>query len=497
VVLVAVDQLRGDLVESYDSLFTQGFRRLMDEGLRFTNATHDHARTATAAGHAALSTGAFPYRNGIVGNSWVERTPGGWRSVYSVEDTMVHILGHPAMEGRSPKNLFRTGLADWIVETDPGAVVVSLSRKDRAAVTMAGHAQGYVYWINADDAHFVTSSFYAADYPDWIQRFNRQEMPRIFGDSIWEATASEAARAMARPDSSIYEADGTHTTFPHRFTLEMDSLEEPGALNEWAYGKTHPDAAVGALAREAVRVLGMGQDEVTDYLGLSFSQTDAIGHRYGPRSQEQLENLLHLDRVLGELLTYLDEAVGPGRWVLALSGDHGVLDIPEHLAEAGGTGQRAAEEDLGVLRGIFAEYEEIEGEPLDVADALVASLEELPFIADALTVAELTGGPPADTFVTFLRNSYHPDRWIGGAGSRGSGVIFRFVEGFYADPDPHGTGHGSPYHYDRHVPLIFLGAGVEPGVVTDPVRTVDVAPTLAFLAGITTPADLDGVPLVR
>ncbi len=496
VVLVSVDQLRGDLVQEYASLFTGGFRRLLDEGFQFPNTTHDHSVTATAAGHAVLSTGVFPYRNGIVGNSWSERTPGGWRSVYSMEDTLAHILGHPILEGRSPRNLLRGGLPDWIAAGDSAAVVVSLSRKDRAAVTMAGKARGQVYWI-IPDGEFVTSSFYADAYPDWVERFNRVEMPRIFGDSVWEATAPEAARARARADSSAYEGDGVHTAFPHRFQDEVEDRDQPGALNRWAYGQTHPDAAVGALAREAVRVLGMGQDQVPDYLGLGFSQTDAIGHNYGPGSQEQLENLLHLDRVLGQVMLTLDEVVGAGRWVMAFTADHGAMDMPEILAEAGEDARRADPEDFRVLRGLFDEYREMEGDPLEVADSLVQALERLPFIADAMTAAELTGGPPADSFVTLIRNSYHPDRWVSGAGSRGSGVLFRYVEGYYPSTSERGTGHGTPYHYDRLVPLIFYGTGVEPGISEEPVRTVDVAPTLASLAGIPWPTDVDGKPLLQ
>ena len=169
-------------------LFTGGFRRLHDDGFRFLSATHDHAKTATAAGHTALSTGTFPSRNGIVANDWMERTPQGWTSVYCVEDTMTHVLGLPALEGRSPKNLLRGGLADWIVGADSGAVVVSASRKDRAAIAMSGKTSGHTYWIASNTAQFVTSTFYADDYPGWVERINQVEMPILFGDSVWEQT---------------------------------------------------------------------------------------------------------------------------------------------------------------------------------------------------------------------------------------------------------------------------------------------------------------------
>ena len=497
VVLVVVDQLRGDLLERYDSLFTGGFRRLHDGGLRFPNATHDHAKTATAAGHATLATGVFPSRNGIVANSWLERTQSGWQSVYSVEDSLSHILGFPAMDGRSPRNILREGLADWIQAADSGAIILSASRKDRAAIGMATRSRGQVYWITQDQARFVTSSFYVDTYPGWIERFNREAMPRIFGDSIWEQTLSEEARAYSRGDTASYEGDGEHTFFPHTFTDEVGDRTRPGALNRWAYGQVHPDAALASFAETAVRELGLGQDASTDYLALSFSQTDAIGHRYGPFSREQLENLIQLDSLLGHLMNALDEMVGSGRWVMALTADHGALAIPEYLTEIGEPGGRLSAQDLAQLRERFAAHREREGDPLEVANALVADLEELPFIADAFPVAEMNSSPPADSFTVLFRNSFHPDRWHWGYGSQGSGVLFRIEEALYPNPTPRGTGHGTPYFYDRHVPLVFYGSGVGRGVSDVKARTVDVAPTLLHLAGIAGPPDLDGVSLIK
>jgi hypothetical protein len=497
VVFVSIDQLRADLLDRYDSLFTRGFRRLRDDGLRFTMATHDHAKTTTCPGHAALGTGAFPSRNGIVANDWLERTPDGWRSVYCMEDTLSHILGYPAMEGRSPLNLLRDGLADWIAAADSNAIIFSASRKDRAAIGMAARARGNVYWITENQGRFVTSSYYADAYPAWVERFNQEQMPRIFGDSVWEQTLSTKARGYSRRDTVAYEGDGEHTFFPHRFSDEVAPTDRPGALNRWAYSQMHPDAAVEAFAEVAVRELQLGGDGATDYLALSFSQTDAIGHDYGPFSREQLESLLHLDGLMGNLMDLLDERVGSGRWVMALSADHGALAIPEYLAELGEPGSRLTREDVSELRRVFQSHQGREGDPLEVANALVAELEALPFIADAFSVAEMTSSPPADTFSVLFRNSYHPERWHWGYGSQGSGVLFRFVEACYSDPVPRGTGHGSPYFYDRHVPLVFFGLGVERDVVDRPVRAVDIAPTLAYLAGIPVPSDVDGATIIR
>jgi predicted AlkP superfamily pyrophosphatase or phosphodiesterase len=497
VVFVSVDQLRGDLLERYADHFTGGLRRLHEGGFRFLNTTHDHSKTATAAGHATLSSGVFPFRSGIVGNEWRERTLDGWRLVYSVEDTLTHILGLPAMEGRSPKNILRSCLADWMVAADSGTIVASASRKDRAAITMAGKTRGHVYWITENQGRFVTSDFYADDYPGWVSRMNEIEMPAIFGDSIWEQNVPVSAREATRPDTSNYEGDGVHTFFPHRFSEEVRNPDRSGALTRWNYAQTAPDRAVGVFAGEAIEALGLGADDVTDYLALSFSQTDAVGHDYGPLSREQLGNLLHLDEVLGGLMETLDQEVGEGRWLLALSADHGALDIPEHSAEQGGAGRRATSEEFGLVRRVFREFNEAEGDPEELTEALVTHLEELPFVADAMSVFELTTPPAADSFAVLMRNSYHPDRWLGGFGSAGSDVVFRFEEGYYPDASARGTGHGTPYYYDRHVPLVFFGTGVDAGVSRDPARTVDIAPTLAALAGVEFPDDLDGRPLFR
>jgi hypothetical protein len=495
VVLVVVDQLRGDLLYRYDAVFTGGIRRLLDEGFRFANATHDHGNASTAAGHAAVATGTHPSRNGMVGSDWLESTDAGWRPLHAVGDSFTHVLGLPALPGRSPQNLLREGLGDWIAAADSGAVIFAASGKAESAIILAGKKGGHVYWITENEGQFATSGFYAQAYPGWIDRFNREEMPRIFGDSVWLQTMPPRARVLTRRDTVEYEGDGVRTHFPHRFHDEVQDPHRPGALNRWVYRQSHPDAAVGALAEEAVRALGLGKDQVPDLLALSFSQTDAVGSTYGPLSREQLENLLHLDAVLGDLMAFLDKAVGEGRWVMAFTGDHGVLTVPEYLQEQGAEGHRATPEQLASLRRTFDAFREEEGDPVDLAESLARALVGLPFVADAVTLPELASGPPADSFVALMRNSHHPDRWIGPPGSEGLGVVLRFVENFLPSSHPRGTGYGSPYHYDRHVPLIFYGAGVSAGVSTDPVRTVDVAPTLARLAGIPIPTDLDGRPL--
>lgn len=485
VVLMVVDQLPAELLERYDTLFTGGFRRLLDDGYRFRNATHDHAFTETAPGHTTLSTGVYPSRHGIVANGWSERSGRGWRSVYSVEDLDRRILGYPRLPGRGPANIEHSGLPDWIAASDADARVVSISKKDRAAIGLAAQALGEVYWLADQGGQFITSDAYRSRYPEWVSRFNQIMMPRVYADTVWESIVPAGERALTRPDTSMYELDGVHTAFPHR-PADLGDEGSPEALNHWRYEYTpFPDRAVMSFTIDAIRDLQLGQRSSVDYLGVSFSQTDLVGHHFGPWSREQLDNLLRLDQELGELLTYLDHAVGPGRWVLALSADHGVLPIPEELAKEGVDAKRLGRtertEFMNAIQSTAGRGE----------DALAHALADLPFVAAAYTFDEIEHGEPADSFEVLYAHSHSRER-LGRLEERW-GVDARFrpdILSWTAGGTP--ATHGSPYYYDRHVPLIFLGSSIPAGVSDERAATVDVAPTLARLAGVRAPEDLDG-----
>ncbi len=494
VVSVVVDQLRGDLLEHYGEVFTGGLKRLMDEGFIFAQASHAHAVTHTAAGHAAVSTGTFPSRSGIVANSWRQRRDTAWVGMYAVQDTAHPILGFenvPQLPGRSPKNLLRDGLADWVVANDPEARTLSVSAKDRAAITMAGHTRENVYWLQPQLGRFITSTYYAQAYPEWVTAFNEEVMPGILTDTIWNSLAHEEQRSLARADSASYEGDGIHTTFPHLSSLEQRT-PGPQAHNAWALSQSRADGAVLEFVKTAVGALELGGRGHLDYLGVSFSATDYVGHGYGPFSQEQLSNLIHLDRVLGDLLEFLDEQVGEGRWILSLTGDHGVVTMPEALQAMGDTTVHRIDsrERINAIVTTYREAAQAGGTPEEIAQRAARLLEERGLVARAYTHQELLfGGEPADSFAVLFRNSHYPGRAHHPLSPYG--VEYRFNEGDLVS-FPTGTTHGSPYWYDRWVPFILMGRGVTPGQSERPVYTVDIAPTLAALAGIRAPDDLDG-----
>jgi predicted AlkP superfamily pyrophosphatase or phosphodiesterase len=488
VVMVVVDQFREPYLEDLGDLFTGGLRRLLDHGLQYTRATHDHAVTETAVGHATLATGVYPMHHGIVANEWSERTPRGWLEVSNVGDSTTSILGMRSARGVSPHAMMHSGLADWMEAADPRSQVASVSAKDRGAVLPAAHARGQVYWFDARAGRFVTSTYYRSRYPAWADAFTAEVLPRYARDSVWRDEVPSAARGRSSPDSASWEGDGVHTFFPHRFTTEG----RQGHFWDWFSGTPMLDAATLDYARAMVTALGLGRDDAPDFLNVSLSQTDRIGHGYGPRSREQLDNLLRLDRELGEFFAFLDRTVGADKWVVVLSADHGALLAPETLPYDGEStaGRRATAQEMAQLGTIADSAAKAPDDPATTA-RVAGELRRLPFVAAAYTDSALLHDAPADSFAVLERRSLYPGR----AASQFSrfGVEVRYAEGWL--PNVRGTGHGTPYWYDRHVPVVFMGRGIAPGRDSSRVATVDVAPTLARLVGIGTPSDLDGKAL--
>lgn len=261
------------------------------------------------------------------------------------------------------------------------------------------------------------------------------------------------------------------------------------------------DQAILALAEEAVRSLSLGQDASVDLLALGLSQVDVVGHQFGPWSLEQLDTLLRLDRALGDFFAYLEDSVGEDRYVVGFSGDHGVSTIPEYLRAQGRAAARVSRDEIDALLGEIQDLVPDTDPSPETAVLVARRLEALDWVADAMTHEELAATTAAEPYVALYRNSYHPERALAfplssrtlGVSPGVFGVEVRLEESTI--PDNARAVHGSPYFYDRHVPLIFMGAGVAPGPSRAVARTVDFAPTLARLAGIPIPDELDGQAL--
>jgi len=315
-------------------------------------------------------------------------------------------------------------------------------------------------------------------------------MPEIFASEVWESGIPDAFRALAREDTASFEFDGIHTAFPHVAADETPDTTWQ-TRNVWRSDLPYTDVAVRELAITALEELELGQRDEVDYLAVSFSATDRVGHQFGPFSPEVFQTLLELDESLGQLLEELDRTVGEGRWVLGFSADHGVATMPEYARTLGvaHADRVSRDETLAKLTEILSAAAVGGGSPDDLAVRVAERAAALDEVDAAYTHHDLTLGTPADTFGVLYRNSYYPGRAWGELARWG--VELRFGEDDYVG-SPTGTNHESAYYYDRAVPLIFVGGVVQAGISHDPVYTVDFAPTLAALAGIRPPDDLDG-----
>ena len=512
VVLITVDQLRADLLDRYDKLFTGGFRRLRDRGMRFTNTTVDHAITVSHPGHVTLATGVVPSRHGIVDAAFFEGLPGQRHLVDSLQDPSESIVGEPEQKGVSPRKILSPTISEWIVAADPQSRCVALGSGQYSSLLHAGHARPDVYWYSIQAGRYVTSSFYRKDYPDWVDRFNREQLPKLKeASNPWELRVPEEGRDLAFPDEMLYEADKVHIAFPHR----LEDLDPEGKLADpevrrkslawWIATTPTLDAATLALARESVTALSLGQRQSMDYLSIVVSQVDDIGHYYGPFSLEQLDNLLRLDQELEELFKFLDAKVGQERVLVALSADHGVPNVPEQDRERGRPARRLKVEEVETALEAAKKAASAPAlTPEEIGIRVAEVLNRFDFVADAMTPGPLLDpGPTCDPFTALYRNSYRADRvprfplfslTHEGEGAGEYGIAVRLTRGTMIDLDP--AVHGSPYEVDRQVPMVFMGPGVPTGLSDQRAHTTHLAPTLARLAGIPAPDGLDGHPLI-
>ena len=482
VMLIVVDQLRADLLDRYGDLFTGGFKRLRAQGHSYVNAAQDHAATETAVGHTTLGTGVYPSRHGIIANQWYEMAGGRWVLVSNVGDSTVKTVGASARFGASPVRDQRPTFAEWLMAASPSSKVASVSGKDRGAIQPVGHVHNaFVYYFDSPSSRFVTSTYYRNTDPSWVTKFNSRIGEHAV-DTVWDLRVPKAQLSRADRDTVPTEGNGRDTFFPHKFS------NEGTAGGFWQWWETTPqlDVATLDMAKTMVSSLDLGKDAAPDFLNISLSATDKVGHAYGPLSREQLDNLLRLDRELGDFFNYLDRTVGKNRWTVMLSADHGVLDSPEDIIARGEYAHRLTPAESHTLDSLRA-HADSATDKAAAARELVASLKKLPIIADAWTHEDLEKAS-TDSFVVLQQRSMYPGREPDRFSRQG--VEYRFIPGILAGA--RGSSHGQTYWYDRHVPMIFMGPGIPAGKDESRAATVDFAPTFAKILGIPAPKDLDG-----
>jgi hypothetical protein len=527
---ITVDQLRGDLPTRYlDALGDGGFRYLLEEGIHYDNAHHTHANTETIVGHASLATGANPAAHGMIGNIWFDRTAG--KTVYNIEDPDYSMLTGgsgvdaeteidptqkaASSDGRSPKAILTTTFGDELSILTAGASkVFGVSIKDRGAVSMAGHS-GKAFWFSKSAGQFVTSNYYYEAYPEWVVQWNAKGMPQSYSGKSWELLNPIETYTFGKRDDQEWEPDfaGFGRTFPHPLTTTEDKYFTTLLTLSPAGDQITADFAKTLIEKE-----GLGVDDVPDFLGVSFSVTDYVGHFFGPSSLESEDNLLQLDRTLADLFTYVDDKIGLDRTLIVLSSDHGAPEAPGYLESlhipAGYVTPDAWEtapaierikSRFGITGPLVEGYdhpylylsedvrnnEAIDQTELEtaIADELVA-FEGVAYAVPSSRLRE--GSLPQNALTQAILNNYHPDR---------SGDIYMVFESGWFINDMDGLSvtvtHGSPWRYDTFVPIFFAGSGITQQKVSRPVHAVDVAVTLAAVAGTRPPSGAAGHVLLE
>jgi arylsulfatase A-like enzyme len=485
VVVITVDQLRPDYFERYRTQLLGGLADLRRQGAYFADAYQDHAVSETAPGHATVLSGRWPAHTGIIRNS------------AGVNDStpLLEVTG----PGASPARFRGTAFFDWLKAAEPNARALSVSSKDRGAILPIGRAREQVYWYRL--GIFTTSRYYADALPAWVRAFNARRIPFRAAGRVWTLLLPE--RAYPEPDSVPYENGGNDLTFPHR--IPDDSTQAAATLARMPT----MDSLTLAFALEGVRVLQLGGRGATDLLAVSLSATDAVGHAYGPDSREIHDQVLRLDRYLGWFLQQLFLRYGKGNVVIVLTADHGVTPLPERSRALGrATAVRVIPDtiardvnaalDTRVGGGDWLEFESgmllvldratLSSRGVDV-DSVIADvavrLRALRGVARVDRPADLARGDTTDATVRRWRRSLPPDAGVELVVTLKPYSIWS-VEGLAI------AMHGQPNEFDTRVPIIFWGRGVRRGLYRDRVNTVDIAPTLARLLGLTPAEPVDG-----
>lgn len=505
VVGLVVDQMRWDYLYRYYNRYTNGgFKRLINEGFSVENTFIPYTPTYTACGHTCIYTGSVPAVHGIIGNDWYD--PEAKKSVYCTEDSSVSTVGStPSSEGNmSPKNMLTTTITDELrLATNFRGKVIGISLKDRGSILPAGHAANAAYWYQGSTGNWITSTYYMKEVPGWIADYNKLKLANKFYAKNWETLYPINTYVNSTADEKAYE--GKQSTFPHQLTQNIDKNFD--AIRSTPYGNT----ITLDLAKLAILSEDLGQDNITDFLAVSCSSTDYIGHAYGPNSIEAEDTYLRLDKDFEEFFNYLDKKVGKGNYTVFLTADHGAAHVPGFMQENKMPSGVVSDRDIAnklnaylndkfkvnnvVLRSmnnqiIFDHDKTDKGDvSFDVIkSAAVEFLKRLDGFQNAVDIAKISQATLQEIQKKMITNGYN---------ARRSGDIYYVLQPNWFNGGSTGTTHGNWNPYDSHIPLVFMGWGVKPGATNKMHCMTDIAPTLAALLHIQTPNGTVGEPITE
>ena len=505
VVGIVVDQMRWDYLYRYTGRYqsTGGFKRILAQGFSCENAFIPYAPTVTACGHTCIYTGSVPAINGITGNSWWDNNL--MKYVYCAEDKEAKTVGAEGTAGEmSPRNVLTTTICDELrLGTNFNSKVIGIAIKDRGAILPAGHSANAAYWYDGKSGNWISSTYYMNDLPQWVKDFNGRKLQNQYYNQGWNTLYPLNAYLQSTEDEKDYEFKvfGAEAKgFPYNLKKFID--KNFGVIASTPFGNTFTlEMAKSALINEQ-----LGNDEATDFLAISLSSTDYVGHSFGPNSIEAADTYLRLDKDLGDFLNFLDEKVGKGQYLLFLSADHGVAHVPaflkEHKIPAGAIDEERLNRELTLLMKnkfgtdkvivrsmnyqVFLNHLIIDSLKLDeaaISKTIINYLQTKEGISRVVNLHDLAREPLNKMQKDMFTNGYFPRR------SGDIQIIFdpQWIDGSYT-----GTTHGSWNPYDAHIPLLWYGWNVKSGKTNRQVYMTDIAATIAAMLKIQMPSGCVG-----
>ena len=496
VVGLVIDQMRWDYLYRYENLYgPNGFKRLMHQGFSCENTFVPYMPAYTAPGHSCIYTGSVPAIHGIVSNNWYDKKLG--RTVYCTDDSTVSTIGNTGDAGKmSPSNLWTTTITDELkLSNNFKSKIIGIALKDRGAILPAGHSANAAYWY--DGGRWITSSFYMNALPTWVDDFNKIDQVSSYMNKDWNTLLPIEKYVQSTADDEPYEATikgDSLTTFPHKLSLIKKGKND--AFRTTPFGNTFTlDFAKSAIFNES-----LGKNSVPDFLCVSISSTDYIGHTFGTNSVEIEDTYLRLDKDIADFLDYLDASVGKGNYLLFLTADHGAAHIPAFLNEHHIPGGVFSDEDLakelnvaveqkfGVSKAVkvvmnyqvYLNDDAIaEGNHSDsIKNLVIKILKQKDFVVTAVETEKIATATLPEPQKTMMSNGYNPQR---------SGDIQFTLKPEYMDYGKKGTTHGLWNPYDSHIPLIWFGYGIKQGKTNRETYMTDISATLAALLNIQMP----------
>lgn len=508
VVGIVVDQMRYDFLYRYWNKYGDGgFKYLLKKGRSFENLHYNYVPTYTGPGHAAIYTGTSPAYNGIVANDWFDRKLG--KSVYVVEDPNVQTVGSNSENGKmSPDHLLTTTITDELeIFTNKKSKVIGIALKDRGAILPAGNMADGAYWYDPSTGNWITSTFYMNQLPAYVQTYNEKKLADQYLNQVWNTLLPIDQYTESTVDDTNFEVKfkkEEKPVFPHDLPAIRGSYDF-GLLSRTPFGNTFTtDFALEVLEKEE-----MGKDEITDFLALSYSSTDYVGHQFGINSIEAEDTYIRLDLELKRLFQYLEKNVGKGNFVVFLTADHGVVNAPAYLKSekihTGGFQRKDYEStlkdflnnELGSYnwvshydnQQVYLNRDLIKSKKIDlknIQDKVVEFTRDFEGVADVIPAYQMATIALGNLMFQKIQRGYDYDR---------SGDVLLVLEPQWIDDDKAlkgGTTHGSSYAYDTHVPFIIMGKGIFAGGTNQEASITDIAPTLANYLRIMEPSGCTG-----